>query len=274
MSECVVKVDDFFGVVMMALGLAVVEENVRGVKVLVEVVVGTATGEGFTVVLLNVVKVKGEETDGLERGDVEFGVTWVTLLKLLTFPHSASTSAMKSPPPEIESKVRRDEMSASKELRLLSPGTNVGSDVGDDGTCSLVLLTLVDVSWGVRVSVGVVGVLSCVDRLSTSSEFSFSGLFRERGWALGVSVRSSLMISTLLARDDMRRGLGGASSLSSLSFLNITVPKRPFSPRRCRPTGWETVWTWRSSVPLRPPLNNERKRRDLAELVEEMELRE
>lgn len=275
MSDCVVKVDDLVGGVMMAFGLAAAVEDIRGVKVLVEVVVGTATGEGFTGVLLNAVEVKGEETEGLERGDVEFGVTWVTLLKVLTFPHSASTSAMMSPPPEIESKVRRDEMSASKELRLLSPGTSAGSDLGNDGTCSLVLLTLVDVSWVVRVSVGVVGVLSCVDKLSTSSKFSFSGMFRERGWASGVSVRSSLMISTLLARDDMSRGLGGASSLSSLSFdLNITVPKRPFSPRRCRPTGWDTVWTWRSPVPLRPPLNNERKRRDLAEPVEEMELRE
>lgn len=82
------------------------------------------------------------------------------------------------------------------------------------------------------------------------------------------------MISTLLARDDMRSGLGGASFLSSLSFdRNFTLPKRPLSPRRCLPTGCETVWTLRSPTPLRPPLSSDRKLRDLAELAEEMEVR-
>lgn len=82
------------------------------------------------------------------------------------------------------------------------------------------------------------------------------------------------MISTLLARDDMSSGLGGASSLSSLSFdLNLTLLKRPFSPRRCLPVGWDTVWTRRSPTPLRPPLSSVKKLRDLAELAEEMEVR-
>lgn len=82
------------------------------------------------------------------------------------------------------------------------------------------------------------------------------------------------MISTLLARDDMSSGLGGASSLSSFSFdLNFILPKRPFNPRRCLPTGWDTVWTRRSPVPLRPPLSKDRKLRDLAELAEEIEVR-
>lgn len=193
---------------------------------------------------------------------------------LLAFPHSASTSAMMSPPPEIESKVRREEISASKELRLLSPGTKGGSEVGKGGTCSLVLLTLPAVAWGVSVSDGDVAALPCDVKLLTGSQLSVSGLSRDRGWDLGVRVRSSLMISTLLARDDMRSGLGGASSLSSLSFeRNLTLPKRPFSPRRCRPTGCDTVWTRRSPTPLRPPLRSDRKLRDLAELAEEMEVR-
>lgn len=273
--------EDLVNVVMMLLGLAMGEEEevvfVRGVKDLVEAVVGTATGEGFTIAaLLTYVEVRGEEIEGLEKRDVDFGVTSVTtaLMELLAFPHSASTSAMMSPPPEIESKVRREEMSASKELRLLSPGNNGGSEVGKGGTCSLVLLTLPAVTWGVTASDGVVAVLSCADKLLTGSQFSIFGLSRERGWDLGVRVRSSLMISTLLARDDMRSGLGGASSLSSLSFdRNLTLPKRPLSPRRCRPTGWDTVWTRRSPVPLRPPLSNDRKLRDLAELAEEIEVR-
>lgn len=146
--------------------------------------------------------------------------------------------------------------------------------MGKGGTCSLVLLTLPAVAWGVTHSDGVVAALSCVVELLMCSPLSISGLSRERGWDLGVRVRSSLMISTLLARDDMSSGLGGASSLSSLSFdRNLTLPKRPFSPRRCRPTGWDTVWTRRPPVPLLPPLSSDRKLRDLAELAEEMEVR-
>lgn len=121
-------------VVMIVLGLETGEEDevvfVRGVKDLVGVVVGMATGEGFAVAeVLTKVEVSGGETMGLEKMDVNDGdVASVTtaLMALLAFPHSASTSAMMSPPPEIESKVRREEMSASKELRLLSPGTMGG----------------------------------------------------------------------------------------------------------------------------------------------------
>lgn len=124
------------------------------------------------------------------------------------------------------------------------------------------------------VSDGDVSAMSCVVKLLLASQLSVFGLCRERGWHFGVRVMSSLMISTLLARDNMRSGLGGASSFSSLSFdLNLTLLKRPFSPRRCLPTGWDTVWTRRSPTPLRPPLSNDRKLRDLAELVEEMEAR-
>ncbi len=120
-------------VVMMVLGLALGEEVkvvfARGVKEWVKVVVGPATGVGFAIVAVPTeVEVSGEEMMGLEKRDVYDVVTSVTtaLMALLAFPHSASTSAMMSPPPEIESKVRREEMSASKELRLLSPGTKGG----------------------------------------------------------------------------------------------------------------------------------------------------
>lgn len=272
--------EDLFKCVLMILGFAerVEEVVVGGVTDWIEATAGTATGEGFVIVaLLTDVEFKGEELEGSEKRDLDFEVTvsvTTVLMELLTFPHSASTTAMISPPPVIESKVRREEMSANKELRLLSPGTSGCSGVDKGGTCSLVLLTLPVVTWGVTVSEGVVAGLSCVDKLSTGSQFFISGLSRERGWDLGVRVRSSLMISTLLARDDMRSGLGGAPSFSSFSLdLNLTLPKRPFSPRRCRPAGWDTVWTWRPPVPLRPPLSNDRKLRDLAEQTEEIELR-
>lgn len=104
---------------------------------------------------------------GLEKRDVDDGVTSVTTLPmaLLALPHSASTSAMMSPPPEIESKVRREEMSASKELRLFSPGIKGGSGVSKGGACSLVLLTLPAVFWGVIVLMGMW--LSCPVMLSS-----------------------------------------------------------------------------------------------------------
>lgn len=266
--------EDLVKVVTMELGLAtgegVVVVLVRGVTDWVEAVVGTATGEGFAEA-----EVTGDEMVGLEKTDVEDAVNSAAtaLTGLLAFPHSASTSAMMSPPPVIESKVRSEEMSASRQLRLLSPGTRGGSDVGKGGTCSLVLLTLPAGPLGVRVSDGDVHALSCGVKLMSGSQLSVSGLSRERCWGFGVRTRSSLMISTLLAREDMRSGLGGASS-SSVSFdRNLTLPKRPFSPRRCRPAGWETVRTLRPPVPLRPPLSSDRKLRDLAELAEEMEAR-
>lgn len=179
---------------------------------------------------------------------------------------------MTSPPPEMDSKVRREEMSASRLLRLLSPGSSGGGEVGTGGTCSLAVLTLSAVTRESAVPDGLEGVLSWDETLLVGSVVSFSGLSRERGWTLGVSGRSSLMISTLFAREDFSSGLGGASSLSF--DFSLTVPNRPFSPRRCRPTGWDTVWTRRSPVPRRPPLSSDRNLRDLAELVEETELRE
>lgn len=226
-SKLVARVDAL-AILAMVLGAAsvAVKEVVcaGGAKVFVGTVVFRATEEAVaTAPLLAVIEVRGEGIEGLERGDVGFDVA-------LAFPHSASTLAMTSPPPEIDSKVRREEMSASKELRLLSPGSIGGGVVGSGGTCSLALLTLSAVTRESTFVVGVVGVLSGEDKLWTGSVFSFSGLSRDRGWTLGVSVRSSLMISTLFAREDFSSGLGGDSPLSF--DLSLTVPKRPFSPRR------------------------------------------
>lgn len=154
--------------VMIVLGLEMGEEVavvfVREVNDWGEAVVGTATGEGLAV------EVSVGEIVGLEKRDVDDGVTSVTaLIQLLAFPHSASTSAMMSPPPVIESKVRREEMSASKELRLLSPGTSGGSDLGKGGACSLLLLTVSVVTWGVMFSDGDVAALSWLVRLLRGS---------------------------------------------------------------------------------------------------------
>lgn len=266
-SELVARVDALV-VVMVVLGAATVavEEAVRagGAKVLAGTVIVTSTEEAFAT-FLAAIEAKGEDMAGLETGDVGFDVA-------LAFPHSASTLAMTSPPPEMDSKVRREEMSASRLLRLFSPGSSGGWEVGNGGACSLAVLTLSAVIRESTVSDGVDGVLSCGDELLNGSEFSFPGLSRERGWTLGVSVRSSSMISTLFAREDFSSGLEGTFSLSF--DFSLTEPKRPFSPRRCRPTGWDTVWTRRSPVPRRPPLNSDRNLRDLAELVEEIELRE
>lgn len=166
--------EDLVNVVMMELGLGeeVAVVFVRGVKDWVEVVVGTATGEGFAVAaVLMEAEVGGDEMVGLEKRDVDDGMTSVpaALTGLLAFPHSASTSAIMSPPPVIESKVRREEMSASRQLRLLSPGTKGGSEVGKGGTCSSVLLTSPAVTWGVEVSDGDVASLSCVAKLFSGS---------------------------------------------------------------------------------------------------------
>lgn len=260
---------------MALLSILIAEEAevVGGVKDFRGAVVVAATGEAFVKAtpwpLLQLLLLHGtfggEEAEGFLKGDV-------APTGLLALPHSASTSAMMSPP-AMESKVRREEMSASRQLRLLSPGGIGGADVGSGGTCSLVLLTSPAVALGEAESEGVVAALPCIGELLRASLLSAVGLWStERGWDLGVRVRSSLMISTLLARDDMRSGLGGDSSLSSLSLdFNFTLPKRPFSPRRCRGTGWDTVLTRRLPVPLRPPLSRDRKLRDLAELAEEME---
>lgn len=172
---------------MMALGLATGEElevvlNVENGDWMEAAVVTTTTGfSGMEVLTGGEVSV--EVTVGLGKKDVGDAVTSVPtgLMAQLALPHSASTSAMMSPPPEMESKVRSEEMSASKLLRLVSPGIMGGSEVGKGGTCSLVLLTLPAVIWGVIVSDGDVAELSCDVKLLTGSSLHVSGLSRERG---------------------------------------------------------------------------------------------
>lgn len=179
--------EDFVKVVIMVLGLAKGDEVT--VVFAAEVrdwvwVVLTATAEGFaaTEVVMED-EVSGDDMMGLEKRDVGDAVASVAagLMALLALPHSASTSAMMSPPPEIESKVRREEMSARRVLRLFSPGTMGGSVVGKGGTCSLVLLTLPAVICGLIVSDGEVAGLSCVVKLLVGPQLSVLGLSRERG---------------------------------------------------------------------------------------------
>lgn len=174
--------EDFVKVVIMVLGLATGDEVTvvfaAEVRAWVWVLL-TATAE--EVVMED--EVSGDDMVGLEKRDVGEAVASVAagLMAPLALPHSASTSAMMSPPPEIESKVRREEMSASRVLRLFSPGTMGGSVVGKGGTCSLVLLTLPAVICGLIVSDGEEAGLSCVVKLLVGPQLSVPGLSRERG---------------------------------------------------------------------------------------------
>lgn len=255
-TEGGVEVEDLVVMVNTELGLVIREEVTVGFAIgekdWIDVVMGTANGEGLDVVevLTEGEDVHIEGRTGLNEGvAVNKGFSSVTstlasvpnsLMVLLALPHSFSTSAMMSPPPEMESKVRREEMSASRELKLVSPGSRGSALVGTGGACSLVLLTSSVVFWGSVVSDGVVAELSCVMRLLVGSDGSVSGpgLSRERVCGWGVRVRSSFIISTLFVRQDMRSGLGWASSFSSLSFCrNLTLAKSPFIPRRWRVAG-------------------------------------
>lgn len=76
--------EDLVRVVMIVLGLAMGDEVevvfVRAVKDWVGAVVGTAIGEGFAIAaVLTEVEVSGEEMVGLEKRDVDDGVTSVTI---------------------------------------------------------------------------------------------------------------------------------------------------------------------------------------------------
>lgn len=63
------------------------------------------------------------DDSGLEKEVYEGEASGTTgVMAPLALPHSASTSAMMSPP-EMESKVKSEEMSARSVLRLVSPGT-------------------------------------------------------------------------------------------------------------------------------------------------------
>lgn len=157
-------------------GLVITEEEevVGGVKDFSVAVVVDATVKVFATTTLPPSPHEafgGEEVRGFLNGDVG-------PMGLLALPHSASTSAMMSPP-AMESKVRREEMSASRQLRLLSPGVSGGADVGSGGgACSLDLLTssaVVDLD-------GVVAVLPCTGELLRVSLLSVVGLWsKDRG---------------------------------------------------------------------------------------------
>lgn len=84
----------------------------------------------------------------------------------VAFPHSASTSAMMSPP-EMESKVKSEEMSARSVLRLVSPGTIAACGSFPPGDAVL-QGDVTKLSWAVWL-------------LTVGSELSVPGLLSERG---------------------------------------------------------------------------------------------
>lgn len=108
-----------------------------------------------------------KEDIGLEK-DVYEGETSETagVMALLALPHSASTSAMMSPP-EMESKVKSEEMSARSVLRLVSPGTIAACDSFPPGDAAF-KGDVVKLSWAVKL-------------LTVGSELSVPGLLSERG---------------------------------------------------------------------------------------------
>ena len=79
--------------------------------------------------------VTGAERTGVEDGAAVTGVSSVSraLMAALALSHSAATSAMMSPPVVMESKVNSEEMSASRELRLVSPGSSGVPALGETG---------------------------------------------------------------------------------------------------------------------------------------------
>lgn len=157
----VVRVVDFVKVVMMLLGL-------RGEEGALEEGCAVRTGVedlGESEVL--------NEDSGLEREVFEGEASETTgVMAPLALPHSASTSAMMSPP-EMESKVKSEEMSARSVLRLVSPGTIAACGEACDSFA---------LPPGVTVLVGDVGELSWAVRLLlVCSELSVSGLSSDRG---------------------------------------------------------------------------------------------
>lgn len=114
LMEGVVRVEDLVNVVMMVLGFIGEEGTLE---------------EGCVVRMGEAVLGESEvlnDDNGLEKEVYEGDVSEATgVMAPLALPHSASTSAMMSPP-EMESKVKSEEMSARSVLRLVSPGTIAG----------------------------------------------------------------------------------------------------------------------------------------------------
>lgn len=164
-----VFVDGFVASTEPLLAISVVDLTVGVVRVVVLAKVVMMLlgfmGEEGCVAWVGVVGLN--EDIGLEKevyvGDAS-GTTGVTAR--LALPHSASTSAMISPP-EIESKVRREEMSARSVLRLVSPGTMGGCDSSPPGDAVLDGV-VAELSWAVWL-------------LAVGSELSVPGLLSDRG---------------------------------------------------------------------------------------------
>lgn len=154
----VVSVEDLVKVVMMLLGFIGEEGTLE---------------EGCVVRLGEAVLGESEvlnEDNGLEKEVYEGDVSTTGVMAPLALPHSASTSAMMSPP-EMESKVKSEEMSARSVLRLVSPGTIAACIAACDSLPPGVTVLEGDVaelSWTVRL-------------LLVGSELSVPGLPRERG---------------------------------------------------------------------------------------------
>lgn len=155
----VVRVVDLVKVVMMLLGFRGEEGALEEGCVVRICVAGLGESE-----VLN-------EDNGLEKDVYEGEVSEATgVMAPLALPHSASTSAMMSPP-EMESKVKSEEMSARSVLRLVSPGTIAACEAACDSLPPGVTVLLGDVaelSWAVRL-------------LLVGSELSVPGLSSERG---------------------------------------------------------------------------------------------
>lgn len=156
----VVRVVDLVKVVMMLLGF-------RGEEGALEegcVVRTDEAGLGESEVL--------NEDSGLERVFIGEASETTGVMAPLALPHSASTSAIMSPP-EMESKVKSEEMSARSVLRLVSPGTMAACAEACDSFA---------LPPGVTVLEGDVAELSrAVRLLLVGSELSVSGLSSERG---------------------------------------------------------------------------------------------
>lgn len=154
----VVRVVDLVKVVMMLLGFRGEEGALEEGCVVRICVAGLGESE-----VLN-------EDNGLEKDVYEGEVSEATgVMAPLALPHSASTSAMMSPP-EMESKVKSEEMSARSVLRLVSPGT-----IACVAACD-------SLPPGVTVLLGDVAELSwAVMLLLVGSELSVPGLSSERG---------------------------------------------------------------------------------------------
>lgn len=207
--------------------------------------------------------------------------------RLLALAHSASTSATMSPQPVSESKLRMDEMSPSSVLSLSEVGSAAEALGFSWDVPPLAPTAVVAAAFSSAAGFGVpgLGLLGCdAGACDCTVDPSRSRSPSALGAGRGVSVRCSLMISTLLEREAVSGGPvpSSVSSASSSRRRQRMLPNRLLRPLRCRPPRCASVCTCRSpstppppapAPPPRPRLfrNNDRKFRDLADVREEME---